>query len=473
LAVPLIVCAVLNAANLLAIARFHPAYLRDERTIEIPDAQHYLLLGRNLLLHGEYSRSQGPPYVSDVFRTPVYPVFAGGFDLLGGPGLIYAVQAFLHVLTVLCVYRLADRTFGERAAFFAALLIAIHPTLLMVNLQAMSETLFVFTLVLSVLVLHSAMTAGGGRWRYFAAGALLGVATMVRPAGLYLPLALAVFALVARARTDGFRRAGGRAAALVLGAAIWIAPWIIRNAVEFGIPKLTTNDTVVLVYFTGAGAYQAHYGIEREAAVQMIADEFHIHTDGDMCNYHSRGYSPAALEREARPVIVPVLTRFPADLCRACSLGLAKALFSHDAQFYAGTLGLPWSRPGAGGLVRLDRDAWGRLLANHPLVIAAFAAPFAVNAVLVPLALVGAVLALKRGGAGAYLILLLFVFFALVCAAVGMDAYTRYSAPILPFAAVLAGLAADALTRRSGAAPVVAAGRDVRPRAELAHAPIN
>ena len=64
--------------NDAAIATCWPAYLRNYRLNENPDAVHYVLLGHNLLLHGAYSRCESPPYISDMLRTPGYPVAIAG-----------------------------------------------------------------------------------------------------------------------------------------------------------------------------------------------------------------------------------------------------------------------------------------------------------------------------------------------------------------------------------------------------------
>ncbi|MFH1484824.1 MAG: hypothetical protein ABIH46_02030, partial [Chloroflexota bacterium] len=84
----------LGIGALIAVNR--PAYLADYRLSTNPDAKQYVLLGRNLLLHGHYSRCQQPPYLPDMMRTPVYPLFAGGLDIVGKAGAIYLVQAVLH-----------------------------------------------------------------------------------------------------------------------------------------------------------------------------------------------------------------------------------------------------------------------------------------------------------------------------------------------------------------------------------------
>jgi 4-amino-4-deoxy-L-arabinose transferase-like glycosyltransferase len=448
LAVPLVICAALNAALLTAIALNHPEYLRDYRTNPNPDAPHYVLLGRNVFLHGAYSRSSEPPLVTDIFRTPGYPLLSGGLDLLGGAGLIYAVQVLLHLGLCALTYALANRAFGPKAGLISALLVAIHPTLLVLNVQAMSEITFLFLLTAGVLVLTLGLPTSRTPCRFdLTAGLLLGLATLVRPAGLYLPVLLAAVLAVVAARSEGFRRAVRRSLTFVAGVAVCVAPWMARNYVVFGTPTLTTNDTIVLVYFTGAGAYQIHHGVDRETASTMIAQEFGLHPPEDMWNYHATGDSPADMDRQARRAVIPILTRYPLDLCFSCSLGLVKSFFSHDAGTWAQILNLPgWTAPGTGGLLTLRGDAWGRLLGNHPFLIVVFLTQLLLSAALVVLATAGAVRSVRLGNATGSVVLCLFGFFVLVCAASGVDAYTRFSAPILPFACVLAGSAVCAVT---------------------------
>src|SRR5690348_2697931 len=93
--IPVAASVLVNAAILVGFAGHRPAYLRDSRLNDSPDAQHYLLLGHNYLEKGHYSRCGGPPYITDMVRPPVYPLFAAGLDIVGGAAAIYLVQALL------------------------------------------------------------------------------------------------------------------------------------------------------------------------------------------------------------------------------------------------------------------------------------------------------------------------------------------------------------------------------------------
>ena len=81
--IPITLCFGINAAIFAGIAIKNPEYLLDYRLNSNPDAVHYVLIGRNMLLHGQFSRSEGAPYAPDMLRTPIYPLFSGRLDVIG------------------------------------------------------------------------------------------------------------------------------------------------------------------------------------------------------------------------------------------------------------------------------------------------------------------------------------------------------------------------------------------------------
>src|SRR5688572_27728144 len=85
----LALCLAINLAIFVGVARNRPLYLRNTELMENPDARHYVLLGKNVLLHGRFSRAEEPPLIPDMLRTPLYPLVAGALDLLAGPAAIF------------------------------------------------------------------------------------------------------------------------------------------------------------------------------------------------------------------------------------------------------------------------------------------------------------------------------------------------------------------------------------------------
>ena len=144
---PILVCFGINSALFAGIALNQREYFLDYKLNNNPDAVHYVLEGRNTLLQGQFSRSLAPPFVPDMVRTPVYPVFAGALDLCGKALAIYLVQALLQVAACVVIYKFVERHFGARAAFFASLFLATDLMWAISNFEAMSEPLFVLLLL--------------------------------------------------------------------------------------------------------------------------------------------------------------------------------------------------------------------------------------------------------------------------------------------------------------------------------------
>jgi 4-amino-4-deoxy-L-arabinose transferase-like glycosyltransferase len=173
--------------------------------------------------HG-FALSYGRP---TAFRPPAYPIFvAGVYRLVGTDSKTDRVRAarlanaFVGTALVALIGLIALQLWGRREALVALALGALYVPLILVGQSVMSEPLFVLCLLGAIAaVLHGK----GYRWAILA-GVLAGLAILGRANALILlaPLAWAVWQ-----RPRGF----GPPVALVVAAALTVAPWTIRNAV--------------------------------------------------------------------------------------------------------------------------------------------------------------------------------------------------------------------------------------------------
>jgi 4-amino-4-deoxy-L-arabinose transferase-like glycosyltransferase len=207
-------------------------------TVEIPlrvDAGDYFSYAYNLSHHGVYSISHtwknGPssqPPAADALRPPGYPLF---LTAVGTPEptegflrRVSLVQAALGVLSVWLVYLVARSFLGAGGSLAAAGLTALSPHLAVISTYLLSESLFFFLLLASLLTSLGAIRSQA-RWQYCAAGLLWGLSSLVRPtAELFPPLALLAVFLVPRLRKYRLPTALGFFCFLLV-----MAPWFIRN----------------------------------------------------------------------------------------------------------------------------------------------------------------------------------------------------------------------------------------------------
>jgi 4-amino-4-deoxy-L-arabinose transferase-like glycosyltransferase len=223
----------------------------------VSDASEYFSYAYNLRHFGVYSddltwAGEPPPggLHADSLRTPGYPLF-----LLAIPGLdtsaawvarVQLVQAALGVASVWLVYLLARRFLRAGWAHAAALLAAISPHLANLNACLLSEGLFLFLLLCSLLASVEALRKPH-RWRFALAGLAWGACALVRPSVLLLPPLLLLGCWLAPRLRDW------RAPALLLVAVFLAvqAPWFLRNRVT----PMDPGQGSLLVWSIHHGSY--------------------------------------------------------------------------------------------------------------------------------------------------------------------------------------------------------------------------
>lgn len=223
------------------------------------DALTYDALGWNLAAgHGYVLEPGGPP---TALRGPVYPLFLAGLYALFGHryGPVYAAQVLVDLGSLALTYALAWRLYHHQGvAFLGALAYALYLPFALQAGQVMTETLFTALLLLGVGAFFVAVDGAqrGRAWALWAvvAGAALGLAALTRPAGLLVPLALAM-ALAWLLRPWG--RVLQQGAVFLAAFALVLLPWTWRNWGLFGtfVPTSTLG---------GVNLYLGNFSLDRE-----------------------------------------------------------------------------------------------------------------------------------------------------------------------------------------------------------------
>jgi 4-amino-4-deoxy-L-arabinose transferase-like glycosyltransferase len=153
----------------------------------------------------------------------------------------YLLNIALLLLLVLGTQRLGSALFNREVGLLAALLVALHPTLVLHTTMLTSEIPFmVGALWLLALLVRMARAEVKLTWAVPLAGVSLGVLTYVRPTAQIFLLALPVLGLLWR-RVRLVPLALGSAGIVVL-AALVLLPWGLRNQQLFGVFSLTSNN---------------------------------------------------------------------------------------------------------------------------------------------------------------------------------------------------------------------------------------
>ena len=234
-----LIVAAAGAALLLRLA-FGFLYWTDKPLTH--DEREYLALGASLAAGRGFVYSDPEPQgtAQQFGRAPGYPAFLAllGLDELATstPASVKAVQSLFGAVAILFVAALARDAAGERAGRIAAWVAAVYPPFVWIPAYALSEALYLPVILGGVLLLSRADTAV----RRIGAGAICGIAILVRPGTLvFVPLAVLWMLLRRRKAAD--------ALAFALAAAVVVAPWTLRN--------LQTHGKLVLVASEGGATF--------------------------------------------------------------------------------------------------------------------------------------------------------------------------------------------------------------------------
>jgi 4-amino-4-deoxy-L-arabinose transferase-like glycosyltransferase len=242
-------CAVLVLALVLRLGAavwWEQRLSRQNQAFDFPDSESYCYLAKQL--------ADGKPFEfgadGKIFRTPGYPLFiAPGYWLeknnpphwwLRGLSVASGVSA------VALVMGLARQLFGDRAAIIAGLLVAIDIGAISLSVFALSEAPFC-PLMLAHLCLWSA--AWQSEKRSFAlafiAGLFAAATTLMRPSFLlFIPFAAVLGCLWFRPLTRHAKLVG----VMIVGLALGMSPWWIRNAMVAGEFVPTTLQVGASLY---------------------------------------------------------------------------------------------------------------------------------------------------------------------------------------------------------------------------------
>ncbi len=229
--------------------------------VSFGDERDYLATASHLCREHEYPDRGTLPF----FRAPALPFFIAATTLCQ-PERVVVVKVALAACdsgTALVLGEIAWLLFASSgAATVSALLAALNPFFILGVGDVRTEPLFMFFLTLGTWGFLKALGDGNTRSALLGGGAFA-LAALTRPAGL-VAIAFAGCTLLF-ARGIGKPR-WASAGTLVLGAAVVLLPWIVRNAMRYH-ELIFVNDAAGFSFWRGS-----HPEMDRIMRIQDAAD---------------------------------------------------------------------------------------------------------------------------------------------------------------------------------------------------------
>lgn len=212
-----------------------------------PDSYGYWQLGINLANYGIFSRSETSPLITEVFRTPGYPIFLAMFQRLDmkdhywailGQEMIYLIAAFLFFWGI-------KRLLHENVARAALIFMLIEPGGLAFPKLILSEVFFLPFILGGTLAIGFYYRLKNDLFLILS-GMFMGIATLIRPAALYLSPLAACALFISR---DHIKDKMMRIVIFLLFYVIILAPWFVRNFYHFRSIAISGSMPVMLIEY--------------------------------------------------------------------------------------------------------------------------------------------------------------------------------------------------------------------------------
>ena len=308
----LLIALVLRLAMFLLVGSWRPEVERD--VIIKSDSRLYHELASHLVEQGSFYR--------EPIRTPGYLLYVAGFYELFGEHPVAPIAGGIVLDLAICwlCWVIAGRFIGRGGAIWAALLYALDPGAILFSNMLMSDTLFTLLLAGAIVAAErgfSVADRGRSLRLHAAASALLGLAALTRPIGLYLILPYLLMLLWHERRTPASAAMKGSAALLLFLLAV--APWYYRNYREYGVMEFSSSGPLNLFHLyalptemlrskVGADSAMANVyagsgrSMDADSSTAASAFEFHHVLNGDsldLCVSHCRPFSRSIISRRS------------------------------------------------------------------------------------------------------------------------------------------------------------------------------
>jgi 4-amino-4-deoxy-L-arabinose transferase-like glycosyltransferase len=271
----------------LGLALF--VWFRNRAAIWHPDSASYCHLAMNMFKLGVFSRSPGPPFVYEAFRTPGYPLLlCAVYSVFGDSALpVVILQSVIATGTVALTWLVGRKLFSPRVGTWAAAFLSLDVASVCSGQMLMSETAFTLLMLTAVWLLVKSLSPLRGWVGFALSGLALACAIHVRPIGYYLaPLGaagIAVYLMLEDRETIPvrirWRRALTRAGAFLLAPALLVGGWQLKNLQRTGSARFSHLEGLNMYFYRAAGAismreHEPLFEVHREMGLETERTDF-------------------------------------------------------------------------------------------------------------------------------------------------------------------------------------------------------
>jgi hypothetical protein len=383
-------------------------------------------------------------------RMPLYPLLLGGVQSVFGdaPRVVAFIQAAVDAGTCTLIAALGTRI-SPRVGLWAGVIAALSVNMVIYSTQILTDTLFLFWFVLMLHMAADFLVHPSYR-TVLLAGLAGGLAVATRPAvALLLLAAMPVVAVVGYRQRVRAAPAFAMLLVFAIGAALPVAPIVLRNGLHYGHWTLTSQTGEHLIHWIVPLVTERANGTPYQATADRMQARFQQRVAERRLNADSNPFGLAAIKSD---IGREELAKLPLSAAiRAWIEGMIVNLGSPALLADPRVRALPkpsfYSTPGR----TLWEKARAYLLDDPGLYQALLVLGLLGTMPFVLLSAIGFVMLARMSGWAALFAFGVLAYFLLLN---GPVATPKYRLPMEPVLIVLAAIPLEWLTRRRDEAPV-------------------
>lgn len=276
----------------------------------------------------------GPYFKSDSLRTPLYPVFVGIIYIIFGikPWIVLLFQIFLDTASCILLFITIRDMLNLRIALYAGIFYAIDPFLILWANNLFGETLLIFFCVLALYSYSKALVLDyEKKWIVFSAAAF-GLACLVKPIMLYVPIVIAIHLIVFLRRN--IKKALKTAGIFVFVFILILLPWFIRNYIVYNSFSLSSSGGYNLLMLYAGPIKMEREDIQTE---EILYEKMSEEANNMMIK---EGITPEDLNdfqksKYWHKLAMQYINRYPLSFTKHYILGIVRSFFCLGTMHYA------------------------------------------------------------------------------------------------------------------------------------------
>ncbi len=196
----------------------------------------YVEIAQNILAGNGFAFETEPPYTPNPLRPPLYPlVLAGILALPGSFWLAMILQMLLASTIPVLAYLISKRFVSKKIAFWVGIAMAIEPLGMLFSFVLITETLFIFLFLLSILIFLEFLEKPKLKTAFWLS-LIFALGLLVKPVTQYIAFIMP-FVLWYHLRKQAWpwKQAAIPGIIFAVVCMVVVSPWLYRNHKQFGV----------------------------------------------------------------------------------------------------------------------------------------------------------------------------------------------------------------------------------------------